>query len=48
MFKCSSCDYTSEIAGQCPTCNVELVEEQIQESQKVGGQEGDSQETPAA
>ncbi|KKP32504.1 MAG: hypothetical protein UR22_C0010G0005 [Parcubacteria group bacterium GW2011_GWC2_32_10] len=27
MFKCPTCEFTSEVAGTCPTDNVELVEQ---------------------
>ncbi len=27
MFRCPSCDYIAESEGQCPDCNVDLVEE---------------------
>jgi len=31
-YKCSQCGHTAEVAGNCPTCNVPLVEEEKEES----------------
>jgi len=40
MYKCPNCDYTSEVAGTCPTHNIALVEQPKTEETAT--------ETPAA
>ena len=41
QYKCPQCGYTSEQPGTCPTCGVELVQQE--EGQEESSSEGSSQ-----
>ncbi|MBN2197903.1 hypothetical protein JW698_01765 [Candidatus Wolfebacteria bacterium] len=43
-YKCSQCGYNSEEAGLCPTCNIPMVEETVEEQQTHSEEQTQPQE----
>ncbi len=43
-YKCSQCGHTSEEAGNCPTCNIPMVEEKAEETQTPSEPQAQPQE----
>ncbi|MDE2099789.1 MAG: hypothetical protein KGL39_21230 [Patescibacteria group bacterium] len=47
MYKCPQCGATSNEPGNCPTCNVPMVEEAAT-TEVAGGTEEATEQTPSA
>jgi len=45
IYKCLNCGHTSEQAGNCPTCNVPIVEETVSTGRESAPETSQSQES---